>query len=488
MVTPHQVLQQYYGYSEFRFPQLEIINSILTGHDTLALLPTGAGKSVCFQVPGLIFGGTTVVISPLIALMEDQVKQLKKRGIRAVAITSKMGKQTTIRVFKELELCKYQFIYVAPERLENPLFVEVCQRIKIPLIAVDEAHCISQWGSTFRPHYRIIPAFIRALQPQPVVVGLTATAPDLIKNDILTNLELKSPSVFVSTFYRPNLRLRVIECRNSTLQKINLVRLIKKHCNQSGIIYVSSRKSSEQIARWLSTIITNKNSLEHPSVLAYHAGMSHEQRSYVQQCFDSHLVPVIVATTAFGMGIDVPDIRFVVHFHPPSNLEEYAQQIGRAGRDRLTGNCYTLLFKENFKINIGMERKNGLDKLKKLYRFLTQNRKCRYRLLLEYFGQSDFKHCYNCDICHPFYPSDHYLSDYLSNSAEIQRWTGLVKLRKKLSHRLSLTVDKICSDNVIAFMAAVDPINEEMLLELPGVGRGWVQKFGKIFAPSPAHS
>lgn len=325
----HQILKKYWGYDSFRPLQEDIITSVLAGTDTLALLPTGGGKSLCFQVPGLLLGGTCLVISPLIALMNDQVQNLKKKGISAVAISSAM-------TFKEIEIAlnnaalgHVQFLYVSPERLQNDDFKTKLSFLPITLIAVDEAHCISQWGYDFRPSYLTI-ATLRAYFSKVVIIALTASATKPVVEDIQVKLEFKNQNVFRQSFARKNLRYVVQQEEN----KINRLLKLIGNIGGSGVIYVRNRKKTEELAHVLKT---NKI-----SALAYHAGLKYDDRHNIQQQWIDNKLQVICATNAFGMGIDKPDVRFVVHLDLPETLEAYFQEAGRGGRDGKT--AYATVF------------------------------------------------------------------------------------------------------------------------------------------------
>jgi ATP-dependent DNA helicase RecQ len=320
--TPLSILKKYWGYDQFRPLQAEIVNASLQGKDVLALLPTGGGKSVCFQVPGLLRGGICIVITPLIALMKDQVEQLKQRGIDAAAIHAAMSK---FQVDVLLNNCIYgdvKFLYVSPERLQTELFIERVKQMSVGLIAVDEAHCISQWGYDFRPSYLKI-ASLRVLKPGVPVMALTATATAEVRRDIIEKLELKNTDIFQKSFARDNLSFVVRKTENKEKKVLEILQKVKG----SAIIYVRSRKATQEIAERL----VRKNI----SASFYHAGLDFDERTKRQDKWIQNQIRVIVATNAFGMGIDKPDVRVVIHLDLPENLESYYQEAGRAGRDGL---------------------------------------------------------------------------------------------------------------------------------------------------------
>ena len=321
MQTSQQILKDYFGYDNFREPQQEIIQSVLDGNDTLALLPTGAGKSICYQIPALSKEGICIVISPLIALMKDQVFQLKKRNIKAAAIFSGLSYSEIDIILDNAQFGYYKLLYVAPERLKTELFIERFKRMNVNLIAIDEAHCISQWGYDFRPSYLEI-AEIRKYHPTVPILALTASATERVQKDIVEKLNFSSTlSVFKKSFLRENLRFVV---RNEDAKYPKIIEIIQS-LKGSGIIYVSSRNKTKDIAEFL---LKNKISAGF-----YHAGLSHEVRNKIQDDWIKNKTQVIVCTNAFGMGIDKPDVRFVIHIDIPESLEAYYQEAGRAGRD-----------------------------------------------------------------------------------------------------------------------------------------------------------
>jgi ATP-dependent DNA helicase RecQ len=316
----HDILKKFWGYTQFRPLQEEIIVSALAGKDTLALLPTGGGKSICFQVPGLALGGTTLVVSPLVALMNDQVQNLRKKGISAVALTSAMNFREIDIALNNAALGHVQFLYVSPERLQNENFRQKISHLPISLIAVDEAHCISQWGYDFRPSYLLV-AELRIYFPNVCILALTASATKFVVEDIQAKLQFKNGQVFRQSFARNNLRY-IVQLEENKIQR--LLKLMR-NVGGSGLVYVRNRKRTEELAQFLS-----KNGIVS---LAYHAGLKYDDRQNIQEKWINNKVQVICATNAFGMGIDKPDVRFVVHLDLPESLEAYFQEAGRGGRD-----------------------------------------------------------------------------------------------------------------------------------------------------------
>ena len=326
-------LRKFFGFEGFREGQGEVVESILAGHDTVVVMPTGGGKSLCFQLPALMRGGVTVVVSPLIALMKDQVDALHARGLPATFINSSLDFEEQKERIAGVRRGEFKLLYVAPERFRSNHFVETLRRAEISLFAVDEAHCISAWGHDFRPDYLRLQSFREAIG-RPQTVALTATATPYVRADIIEQLKLEDPRAFVSGFDRPNLSLGVVHTEKEREKYARIRQLAQEYAGQSGIVYTSTRKSVEQITRKLLD--------SRLSVVGYHAGMTDEERVRAQDDFRSGRAQVIVATNAFGMGIDKPDIRFVVHFHLPGSIEAYYQEIGRAGRDGKQSVCLLL--------------------------------------------------------------------------------------------------------------------------------------------------
>ncbi len=404
-----EILKTYFGYDSFRKGQEEIISSILSGKDVMAVMPTGAGKSICYQVPALILSGITLVISPLISLMQDQVKSLNEAGIYAAFINSSL---TETQITKALALARkgtYKIIYVAPERLESAEFMEFALNGDISMVTVDEAHCISQWGQDFRPGYLKIVNFIERLPKRPVVSAFTATATEEVKTDIAYILKLNEPKVVVTGFDRENLYYRVEQM--STKQKdAFIINYIQKHPNESGIIYCATRKNVD-------FLYENLCKQGFP-ITRYHAGISNTTRKKNQDDFIYDRAPVIIATNAFGMGIDKSNVRYVIHYNMPQSMENYYQEAGRAGRDGENAQCILLFSPQDIMINKflldkkefrEMEIENiDLIKQRDAYRLRVMERYCKStsclrRYILEYFGEKVTASCDNCGNCHGEY-------------------------------------------------------------------------------------
>ena len=386
-----KILKSIYGYDQFRPLQWEIIESVLNNQDVLALMPTGGGKSLCFQIPALLKEGVAIVVSPLIALMKDQVEGLVANGVSADYINSSQSNSEQEIVFRALEAGEIKLLYVSPEKLISDHFLSFLQTLKINLIAVDEAHCISSWGHDFRPEYAQLGLLRNRFEGIPFI-ALTATADKLTRKDITAQLSLKKPAIFVSSFDRPNLNLQVLPGKK---RFETIVDFLLQKVNESGIIYCLSRKSTESIALKLRS--------QGFSAVAYHAGLSSKDRQKAQDDFIKDEVKIVCATVAFGMGIDKSNVRFVIHYNLPKNIEGYYQEIGRAGRDGLPSD--TLLFysyADVVQLNQFLEQSGQKEfqaaKLRRMQDF-TEARICRRKILLSYFGEVLENNCGNCDVC-----------------------------------------------------------------------------------------
>ncbi len=391
------LLKKHFGYNEFRKAQEKVIESILKKEDTVAIIPTGAGKSICYQIPALIFEGVTVVISPLISLMKDQVDSLKEVGIEATYINSSLNNlEIEERIFNAREGL-YKLIYIAPERLESDSFVRSLNNLNIALVAVDEAHCVSQWGHDFRPSYTKISNFIRKLSKRPIVTAFTATATETVRHDILNSLELQNPKVFVTGFDRENLSFSVIKGEDK--EKF-IFDYLENNIGKVGIIYTSTRKEAESLY--------NKINKKGYKVGVYHAGLNDEERKRTQEDFSFDNIEIIVATNAFGMGIDKSNVRFVIHHNIPKNMEAYYQEAGRAGRDGEESECILLFSPNDIRLQkyfidesfLSPERKNNeYNKLRAMVDYCYTS-KCLRSYILEYFGEEPLEEkCNNCSTC-----------------------------------------------------------------------------------------
>ncbi len=393
----YEILKKTFGYSNFREGQEEIIKNIIEGRDTLGVMPTGGGKSICYQIPALVFEGITLVVSPLISLMEDQVGALNNLGIPSVYINSSLTPTEMRGIFSEIDMGRYRMIYIAPERLENEGFVEMIRGKRISQIAVDEAHCISQWGHDFRRSYLNIPRFIKGLSSRPVVSAFTATATPQVREDIVRNLDF-DPTVYVNGFDRKNLKFSIVKGVNSLTY---IKRYLKEHRDEGGIIYASTRKEVDSIHAELQS--------RGYRVGRYHAGMADAERQRVQREFVGDELDIMVATNAFGMGIDKSNVRFVIHNNLPRDMESYYQEAGRAGRDGLPSQCILIFnpkdiltqryFIEN---NLFESSQEVVDiKYEKLNAMVNycHTSQCIRSYILQYFGDEDIEGCSNCSNC-----------------------------------------------------------------------------------------
>ena len=379
---PEQVLKKVFGYDSFRPMQREVIQNVLDGRDTLAIMPTGGGKSLCYQIPALIFGGMTLVISPLIALMQDQVSQMEAYGVPAAVINSSLDWNSYIETTKSIRQGKVKLLYLSPEGLSTNRIQDLLhsEGVRIDCITIDEAHCVSEWGHDFRPDYMEIAA-IREQFPGAVCLALTATATSHVRQDIITQLHLQKPQVLVSSFNRPNLRLEVRRKTNAFAQTRDF---ILERPEQSGIIYCFSRKQVDELTQAL--IDSGIRAIN------YHAGLSDEKRAQNQNAFIQDRVNIIVATLAFGMGINKPDVRFVIHYNLPKSIEQYYQEIGRAGRDGLPGEALLLYtgadaHKIRYFFN-GKENPENSERLLQAMISYCESTTCRRHFLMSYFGEA----------------------------------------------------------------------------------------------------
>ena len=455
----YEVLKQYFGYSSFRNGQEELVDALLSGRDVLGIMPTGAGKSLCYQIPAIMMNGITLVISPLISLMKDQVNALVQQGVSAAYLNRSLTDAQYNKALENAKLGKYKIIYVAPERLESSSFLRFAMNADISLIAVDESHCVSQWGQDFRPSYLNINAFISRLDSRPVIGAFTATATEEVKSDIIRLLSLNAPTVVTTGFDRPNLFFSVLRPNKKSEE---LLKLIRERKNQSGIVYCSTRKKVEQVCDLL-----NKRGI---SATRYHAGLEDEERVKNQDDFVYDRKSVMVATNAFGMGIDKSDVRFVIHYNMPKNIESYYQEAGRAGRDGEDADCILMYSKadvstckyfiENNNDNDGLSpeqkeffRQREEERLKRIVYYCTTN-ECLRENMLRYFGDEITEPCGKCSNCITEFDTE----DITVNAQKImsciiktgQRY-GAITIANVLRGKSTDNISKACLDKQSTF-------------------------------------
>ncbi len=389
-------LKTYYGYDRFRSGQERLIEAILDGRDVLGIMPTGAGKSICYQIPALLLDGVTLVVSPLISLMKDQVDSLNAAGIEATYINSSLSASETSKRMRDVAAGHYKLLYIAPERLESEQFRSMIRRLEVPLIAVDEAHCVSQWGHDFRPSYMTIVRLLQDIEPRPVMAAFTATATDVVKDDIVERLKLRDPARVTTGYARSNLAMSVVRGAD---KRDFVERYIREHSEQAGIIYASTRREVESVYSFV-------RGLGVP-VGKYHAGLSEEERAETQEAFQRDDLQIIVATNAFGMGIDKSNVRYVIHNNMPKNLEAYYQEAGRAGRDGDPGECVLLFSAQDVVTQKFFIEQSEADEERKRndYRLLndmvqySHTGDCLQLAIVRYFGEENGQACGTCGNC-----------------------------------------------------------------------------------------
>lgn len=495
----NQTLKQYFGYDILRTGQEELINGILSGHDVLGIMPTGAGKSLCYQLPALMLKGITLVISPLISLMSDQVKALNQAGVHAAYINSSLTENQIRMALSYASQGRYKIIYVAPERLNTPRFLDFACNADISMLTVDEAHCISQWGQDFRPSYLEIAGFLTRLPRQPIVSAFTATATERVKNDIVVSLGLNNPVTMVTGFDRPNLFFRVVTRKGGSQKDNSIINYVKKHEDESGIIYCATKKNVDKLYTLL-----NEQGI---SAGRYHAGLSNDERKKNQEDFTYDRIRVMVATNAFGMGIDKSNVRYVLHYNMPQSLEYYYQEAGRAGRDGEEAECVLFFSKQDIMINkfilqnkassgdgaSDMQKTaNDQRKLQQMINYCETD-KCLREFILSYFGDTTPCICNKCSNC--VVVEDEEEETYVETGKKRKKAAqlaglnelGVALFEKLRSVRTELAAEKsvppyiICSDKTLKDMCAKLPRDKEQLADVYGMGEQKIQNYGEAF-------
>lgn len=495
----NQTLKQYFGYDSLRTGQRELINGILAGHDVLGIMPTGAGKSLCYQLPALMLKGITLVISPLISLMSDQVKALNQAGVHAAYINSSLTENQIRMALSYASQGRYKIIYVAPERLNTPRFLDFACNADISMLTVDEAHCISQWGQDFRPSYLEIAGFLTRLPRRPIVSAFTATATERVKNDIVASLGLNNPVTMVTGFDRPNLFFRVVTRKGGSQKDNSIINYVKKHEDESGIIYCATKKNVDKLYTLL-----NEQGI---SAGRYHAGLSNDERKQNQEDFTYDRIRVMVATNAFGMGIDKSNVRYVLHYNMPQSLEYYYQEAGRAGRDGDEAECVLFFSKQDIMINkfllqnkasagdVASDMQKTANDRRKLQQMINycETDKCLREFILSYFGDTTPCICNKCSNC--VVVEDEEEETYVETGKKRKKAAQLAGLNelgaalfeKLRSVRTELAAEKsvppyiICSDKTLKDMCAKLPRDKEQLADVYGMGEQKIQNYGEAF-------
>lgn len=495
----NQTLKQYFGYDSLRTGQEELINGILAGHDVLGIMPTGAGKSLCYQLPALMLKGITLVISPLISLMSDQVKALNQAGVHAAYINSSLTENQIRMALSYASQGRYKIIYVAPERLNTPRFLDFACNADISMLTVDEAHCISQWGQDFRPSYLEIAGFLTRLPRRPIVSAFTATATERVKNDIVASLGLNNPVTMVTGFDRPNLFFRVVTRKGGSQKDNSIINYVKKHEDESGIIYCATKKNVDKLYTLL-----NEQGI---SAGRYHAGLSNDERKQNQEDFTYDRIRVMVATNAFGMGIDKSNVRYVLHYNMPQSLEYYYQEAGRAGRDGEEAECVLFFSKQDIMINkfllqnkasagdVASDMQKTANDQRKLQQMINycETDKCLREFILSYFGDTTPCICNKCSNC--VVVEDEEEETYVETGKKRKKAAQLAGLNelgaamfeKLRSVRTELAAEKsvppyiICSDKTLKDMCAKLPRDKEQLADVYGMGEQKIQNYGEAF-------
>jgi ATP-dependent DNA helicase RecQ len=496
------ILEARFGLKQFREGQVDVLESVLNRKDTLAVMPTGRGKSLCYQIPAVYFKGLTVVISPLIALMKDQVGALKAKGITAGALYSGQTLKEKREVFSEITKAENALLYLSPERVQKDGFAQWIKERTVSLFAVDEAHCVSQWGPDFRPDYHKL-SLLRELRPDVPILALTATATPMVLRDIVTRLQLRTPERHVHGFYRPNLYYQVEACENEAAKLPVVLQALSQTPEGRVLIYCGTRKQCEDVASELERIYVG--------VGFYHAGMDTISRTKVQKEFSDGTLRILAATNAFGMGIDHPDVRLVVHYQMPANIESYYQEVGRAGRDGKDSTCVLLYTRKDRALHIYFIKESKADDftIKQRWRALdtmtqfVEGGECRHSGILTYFRDAQrIKACGHCDVCAPDSPRRIQQPPELLPAVTTRvkkrtkskpkpltkgqvpkdvelRMEVLREWRKEYADARDIPAFIVFSNKTLQDLAEKDPSTTDELLEVYGMGPQKVEHFGK---------
>lgn len=475
------ILEQVFGYKSFRKGQEQIVSNLISGKDVLAVMPTGAGKSICYQVPALKLDGITIVVSPLISLMVDQVRTLRQYGVKAAYFNSLLSPSN---YYKALNLAKkytYKIIYVAPERLNTETFLNFAKSVNISIVAIDEAHCISQWGHDFRPSYLNIIDFINQLPKRPIIGAFTATATDKVKKDIISSLSLNNPFTLTTGYNRENLYFSVLRNKD---KKFELFKILNQNQNSSIIIYCNSRKNVDE----LTDILLFKKY----KATKYHAGLEDSERNVNQEKFIQGDCNIMIATNAFGMGIDKPDVRVVVHYNMPLSMEGYYQEAGRAGRDGEKSECILLYNYQDYTTNkflINLVKDNEdlteeekddiiakeMYKLDRIRSYCLTNR-CLREYILKYFGEKSTSTCSSCGNCLGEITQD---VKQFNNNKEL--FNKLKAITREIAKHERIPTYAVLNDSVLLNMSVKRPKTLEDMKSISGMGAFKIKKYGHIY-------
>ncbi len=470
-MTIHQGLKHYFGFAHFRPGQESIVQNILDGHDVCAILPTGGGKSICFQLPAVLLPQPTIVISPLISLMRDQVAHLLARGIAAAALHSQISQSEQINILHQLCAGKIKLLYLSPERLQQKLFNFFIPQMKLSLLVIDEAHCISAWGHDFRPEYMQISNFVSKLNVRPKIAAFTASATPKVEQEIISSLQLHQPFIFRTSSARTNLSITVVPTQSNIVRVIYLIRLLRMFAGQKIIVYCQTRDMTQNLAG-----LINRH---FPEIKAgyYHGRLDKEARYLRETEFGQNKYQVMLATTAFGMGIDLPDIRAVIHVGVPGSIEQYYQEIGRSGRDGLSAHTFLLTHPSDWDVALSLATSADPDtqrqnhhRLQKMSDFI-HSKSCRMCLIADYFGDGSKTTCQKCDNC--LTPQKtHPLVLFEKSSARLQ-----------LLQALCSSCHQLLTDQQMTWLSLFTPQTHQNLSQISGFGQRLTDQIWPIIEP-----